>query len=128
MEKRTEEWLLQSDYDLETAEVMYNSGRQIYAVFMCHLAIEKAIKGLLYERLREIPPKSHSLVLLLTKLEERPPEHLGKVIVKLSEASIPTRYPDDLARVQRDYSAMVVRDLLDRSREVIAWIKKQLSP
>jgi HEPN domain-containing protein len=128
MEKRTEEWLRQSDYDLETAEVMYQSGRQIYAVFMCHLAVEKAIKGLLYERHREIPPKSHSLVLLLTKLEERPPAHLGKVIVKLSEASIPTRYPDDLARVQRDYSAEVVRDLLDRSREVIAWIKMQLSP
>lgn len=67
-------------------------------------------------------------MLLLTKLEVRPPEHLGKVIVKLSEASIPIRYPDDLARVQRDYSAEVVRDFLDRSREVIAWIKKQLSP
>ncbi|WP_367401612.1 HEPN domain-containing protein [Geoalkalibacter halelectricus] len=39
MEKRTEEWLRQSDYDFETAEVMFNSGRQIYAVFMCHLAI-----------------------------------------------------------------------------------------
>ncbi|AMV72831.1 HEPN domain-containing protein [Desulfuromonas carbonis] len=128
METRTEEWLRQSDYDLETAEIMYQSGRQIYAVFMCHLAIEKALKGLLYDRLREIPPKSHSLVLLMTKLEERPPEYLGKVIVKLSEASIPTRYPDDLAKVQRDYSADVVRELLDRSREVVVWIKKQLSP
>ena len=76
METRTEEWLRQSDYDLETAEIMYQSGRQIYAVFMSHLAIEKALKGLLYDRLREIPPKSHSLVLQMTKLEERPPEYL----------------------------------------------------
>jgi hypothetical protein len=57
MEKRTEEWLRQSDYDFETAEVMFNSGRQIYA-----------------------------------------------------------------------YSAEVVRELLDRGREVTAWIKKQLLP
>jgi len=128
MEKRTEEWLRQSDYDLETAEAMYGSGRHIYAVFMCHLSIEKALKGLLYERLQEIPPKSHSLVLLLTKLEERPPENLGRFIVKLSEASIPTRYPEDLAKVQRDYPADVTRELLDRGKEVAAWIKKQLLP
>ena len=128
MEKRTEEWLRQSDYDFETAEAMFNCGRQIYAVFMCHLSIEKAIKGLLYERFRELPPRSHSLVLLLTKLDVRPPERLGKVIVKISESSIPTRYPDDLAKVQKDYSAEVVRELLDRGREVTAWIKKQLLP
>jgi HEPN domain-containing protein len=107
---------------------MFNSGRQIYAVFMCHLSIEKAIKGLLYVPFREIPPRSHSLVLLLTRLDVRPPENLGKVIVKIGEASIPTRYPDDLAKVQQDYSAEVVRELLDRGREVTAWIKKQLLP
>lgn len=128
MEKRTQEWLRQSDYDFDTAEVMYGSGRYIYAVFLCHLAIEKALKGLLYEQGRALPPKSHSLVLLLTKLDVRPPDPLGKVIVKLSEASIPTRYPDDLAKVQRDYSAGVVRGLLDSGQEVIAWIKNQLSP
>lgn len=128
MEKRTEEWLRQSDYDLETADTMFESGRHIYAVFMCHLAIEKALKALLYERLREIPPKSHSLVLLLTKLEVRPPENLGRYIVRLSEASIPTRYPEDLAKVQRDYSTEVTRELLDRGKEVATWIKNQLLP
>lgn len=126
MEKRTEEWLRQSDYDFETAEVMFESGRQIYAVFMCHLAIEKAIKGFIYERTRENPPRSHSLVLQLTKLEIRPPERLGKVVVKISEASIPTRYPEDLAKLQQDFSSGVVRELLDGGKEVIAWIKSQL--
>ena len=126
MEKRTEEWLRQSDYDFETAEVMYEGERHVHVVFMCHLALEKALKGLLYERIREISPKSHSLILLLTKLDVRPPEPIGKVIVKLSEASIPTRYPDDLAKVQRDYSGEVTRDLLDRGREVAEWIKMQL--
>jgi HEPN domain-containing protein len=128
MEKRTREWLSQSDYDLETAEAMHSSGRYIYAVFMCHLAIEKALKGLLYESSREIPLKTHSLVLLLTKLGARPPEHIGRYIVKLSEASIPTRYPEDLAKVQQDYSSQVTRGILDSGKEAIEWIKKQLQP
>ena len=37
----------------------------MYCVFMCHLAVEKALKGLYFERLRRVPPKSHSLVFLL---------------------------------------------------------------
>ena len=49
MEKRTEEWLRQSDYDMDTALYMYEGGRFIYAVFMCHLAVEKTLKGLYYE-------------------------------------------------------------------------------
>jgi HEPN domain-containing protein len=40
------EWFKQADYDLETAEAMFITGRYIYTVFMCHLSIEKELKGL----------------------------------------------------------------------------------
>jgi HEPN domain-containing protein len=93
---------------------------------MCHLAIEKALKGLLFEQTLNVPPKSHNLVLLLTRLDERPPDSLGKVIVRLSEASIPTRYPEDLSKAQKDFSESIVREVLDSGKEVLDWIKKQL--
>ena len=38
-----EEWYFQSDYDLETAEDMLTSGRNVYCIFMCHLSLEKRI-------------------------------------------------------------------------------------
>jgi HEPN domain-containing protein len=60
MEQRTSEWLEQSDYDMDTAVYMYEGARYIYAVFMCHLSIEKALKGFFYEKHRSIPPKSHN--------------------------------------------------------------------
>lgn len=126
MEKRTEEWLRQSDYDMDTADFMFQGGRYFYAVFMCHLAIEKSLKGLHYERPRQIPPKSHSLVYLLNEIGIRPPEEQGKFIIKLSEASIPTRYPEELARVQRDYTENIVKEILAKSKEVITWIRRQL--
>ena len=34
-------WKELADYDIETAEVMYNGGRWLYVGFMCHLVIEK---------------------------------------------------------------------------------------
>ena len=99
MEKQTEEWLKQADYDMDTADYMYKGGRYIYAVFMCHLSVEKALKRLYFEKLRKIPPKSHNLVYLLNEIGIKPPENPGMFIVKLGEASIPTRYPENLARL-----------------------------
>ena len=59
--KPPEEWFRQADYDLETAEAMFKAGRYIYTVFMCHLSIEKALKGLYAKRFRKDPPKIHNL-------------------------------------------------------------------
>lgn len=126
MEKRTQEWLRQSDYDLETADAMHRAGRYVYAVFMCHLAVEKAIKGLYYEKRRQLPPKSHNLIYLLNEMGLKPPEKPGKFVVKLNEASVPTRYPDSLAKIQEIYREAVVEDILAGSREVILWIRQQL--
>ncbi|AOY60149.1 HEPN domain-containing protein [Desulfococcus multivorans] len=126
MEKRTEEWLRQADYDLDTAYYMHKGGRHIYAVFMCHLAVEKALKGLYYENFRKIPPKSHNLIYLLNEIGIKPPAAPGKFIVKLSTSSIPTRYPENLAKLQKIYSEPVVKDILSKGEEVIGWIKKQL--
>jgi hypothetical protein len=56
----------------------------------------------------------------------QPPDDLGRYIVRLSEASIPTWYPEDLARVQKEFGAEVVAGILAKGKEVVAWIKSQL--
>ena len=38
-------WKELSDYDMETAEVMYRGSRWLYVGFMCHQVIEKTIKA-----------------------------------------------------------------------------------
>lgn len=67
MDKRAVEWLRQAEYDMDTAEFMAEGGRYFYAVFMCHLAIEKALKGLYEQNLHEIPPKTHNCSLYWTE-------------------------------------------------------------
>lgn len=126
MERRTEEWLRQSAYDMDSAVYMHEGGRHIYAVFMCHLAVEKALKGLYYEKRREIPPKSHNLIYLLNEIGIKPPTEPGRFIVKLNEASIPTRYPENLTKLQQVYSETIVKDILSKGKELTTWIKRQL--
>ncbi|WP_281276819.1 HEPN domain-containing protein [Desulfoglaeba alkanexedens] len=80
------------------------AGRYFYAVFMCHLSIEKALKGLYYKVLDEVPPKTHNLLYLLNKIGKKPEPKLEKFIIKLNTASVATRYPDDLAKIQGAYT------------------------
>lgn len=125
MEIKTIEWLRQSDYDMETADYMIQGGRYFYAVFMCHMSIEKALKGLYFERRREIPPKVHNLVYLLNEIGIKPPESPGKWIARLNEANITTRYPEELNTLQKVYTESVVRMIINGGKEVIQWIKTQ---
>lgn len=123
--KHSQEWLKQADYDMKTAEIMFDNKRYFYAVFMCHLSVEKALKGLYLERLKEIPPKVHNLVYLLNKIGVKPSEPTGKFLIKLNEASIVTRYPEELDKLQKDFTQPVVKEILLKSKEALEWIKTQ---
>ena len=105
---------------------MYSGGRYMYAVFMCHLSIEKALKGLFFEKKLEVPPKTHNLIYLLNGMNIKPPEQPGRFIAKLSEASIPIRYPENLAKLQQIYTKEVVNKILTDGKECIVWIKQKL--
>ena len=52
--------------------------------------------------------------------------HLAKFIIKLNEASVPTRYPENLATLQKDYTQNVVREIIFKTGEVLNWIKSRL--
>lgn len=125
MSDRLEEWLKQADYDMDTADVMFQSGRYFYAVFMCHLSIEKSLKGLYSKVLEEIPPKTHNLLYLLNKIGKKPGQELEKFVIKLNTASVATRYPDDLAKIQAAYSEDVTKNMITKSKEMLAWVKTQ---
>jgi HEPN domain-containing protein len=105
---------------------MFQGSRYFYAVFMCHLSLEKALKGFYFEKLQDIPPKMHNLVSLMNKIGVKPPEVLGKFIVRLNEANIATRYPESLENLQKAYTKDITIDIISNTKEVLAWIKQQL--
>lgn len=45
------------------------------------------------------------------------------VIMKLNEASIPTRYPDDLKGMLKDFSKANTKGILTDSKRILKWLK-----
>ncbi len=124
-DKRHEEWYFQSDYDLETAFDMFKSGRFIYCIFMCHLSLEKALKGLLVKSKEEFPSKSHSLIYFVEKLELKMEDSNYEFLFSLNKISVPTRYPEDLRKLVTAYSKERTENILNRTKEIQLWIKQQ---
>jgi HEPN domain-containing protein len=123
--KDPSEWLTQADYDLETAQILLDKQRNFYAVFMAHLAVEKALKGLLREKLGEIPPKTHDLNYLIRKIGIQPEEEMHEFLIQLTEAQIMTEFPEDYEKLQREFPAELVQDILMQSKTAVQWVKEQ---
>ena len=65
MRRDTKNWLASADYDIETANHMLATGRYLYVIFMCHLALEKTLKAIAAEAQQKTPPKTHDLLYLV---------------------------------------------------------------
>ncbi|MFA4852212.1 MAG: HEPN domain-containing protein [Bacteroidales bacterium] len=123
--KQVKEWFIQSDYDLETADAMLKTGRFVYCVFMCHLALEKALKGLFVKKFDKVPSKIHNLIFLADELNLVMTEEQLKFIYKLNALSITTRYPDELKKLIKVYNLETTEQILNNTKEIQQWIKKQ---
>ena len=124
MAKNPKEWLVQARYDLATAQWMLRGRKYFYAVFMCHLCMEKALKGIYHKSLKKLPPKTHSLIFLIDKIGIKPAEGLLKFLVKIDQASVATRYPEDIGRLQKVYTAAKVKGILNKAEEILQWAEK----
>ncbi|MFH1563288.1 MAG: HEPN domain-containing protein [Nitrospirota bacterium] len=80
VEKTVNYWRESAEYDLETANALFEKKRFPYALFMGHLALEKLLKGLFVKDNQSHVPWIHSLPILASKLKIKiSDEILGKL-------------------------------------------------
>ena len=90
-------WLDIADYDLDTAEAMYQTGRRLYVAFMCHQTIEKTIKAYWCATQPNDPPYTHSHLRLAEGcgLYEQMDDEQRDFIDIITNYNIEARYPED---------------------------------
>lgn len=124
--KPPEEWFKQSEYDLDTSESMFKTERYFYTVFMCHLSTEKALKGLYAKKFKEDPPKIHNLNYFCEKINLELDENFMKFIDKLNSLSVPTRYPDEIEKLLKEYKKNETEKILNQTKELLLCLKQRL--
>lgn len=126
MNKETKNWLKMVDYDLTTAKQMFKTGRYVYVIFMCHMAIEKSLKAVICEEENKIPPKTHDLIYLVSKGKIKLPADLLDFAGMINNAGVVTRYPEDLSKLISSYPKNKTAEYLSKAQEVIKCIKKDV--
>ena len=124
MRKDTENFLLSSEYDFTTAQHMLKTGRYVYVVFMCHIAIEKLLKAVVAEITGRTPPKTHNLIYLVKLANLYIPQELFDFVAKINNSSVVTRYPEDFKILITSYPEEIVREYLENTEKVLTWLRQ----
>ena len=124
MDNEVQNWLKMAEYDLSTAEHMLKSNRNIYVIFMCHLVIEKLLKAIHVKVFSRTPPKTHDLILLVQRTSVTFSDEMMDFIGKLNNASVATRYPQNLSELKASYPKKVAEEYLKETKKVARWLKK----
>ena len=122
-------WLDIADYDLDTAEAMYSTGRWLYVAFMCHQVIEKTLKAYWCATQEDEPPYIHNHKRLAdgcglySKMSIEQKDFLNTVTTYNIEA----RYPESKDALARKLDKEACRFIIDNTKTLQTWIKEQLS-
>ena len=121
-------WIDIAEYDLETAQVMLDGRRFLYVGFMCHQVIEKMLKAYYVFINNDNPPCIHNLSFLAEKSDilEIMTEEQKDFMDLLEPLNIEARYPKDKVKLLRSLNFESCRDILQKTRDLYQWIKKQL--
>lgn len=105
---KVEYWLDIADYDLDTAEAMYQTRRWLYVAFMCHQVIEKTIKAYWCATQSTAPPYTHNHMRLADGcgLYEMMNDEQRDFLDTITNYNIEARYPEDKAENWQKLSQM----------------------
>ncbi|MFA7636415.1 MAG: HEPN domain-containing protein [Monoglobales bacterium] len=127
MNDKAEYWIKLADYDIETASAMLQTKRYLYVGFMCHQAIEKALKAVIAND-DVIPPKIHGLMKLaqIGKIYDFMPNDYKDMLDTLDPLNIATRYPEQIEKLAATLSEDRCKTIFAETEDLLCWIKQQL--
>ena len=117
-------WFNKAKDEIESAIVMLHAGKYLYTGFMCHQAIEKALKGYYIFLTDERHPQTHNLAKLMeeTSLYSKASDKHKETITKLNPLYIDARYEDYKNKTSSLLTKEYTETLLSETEELLEWI------
>ena len=122
-------WIDIANYDIDTAEAMYQTGRWLYVAFMCHQAIEKTLKAYWCGTQDEDPPYTHHHMRLAEGcgIYDSMDDEQKDFLDTITNYNIEARYPQDKEELARTLTKQTCRNLIDETKQMMRWIQDVLS-
>lgn len=121
-------WSDLSDYDLDTADAMFRTGRWLYVGYMCHQTLEKIFKAYWCSKKEEPAPYSHNLINVAQScgLGQLLSDGQKVFISEIMPMNIQARYPSYKESLSSALSEAKCKEILDKTKEMQQWVKTKL--
>ena len=121
-------WIELSDYDYDTADAMFRTGRWLYVGFMCHQCIEKIFKAYWCKKKSEPTPYSHTLINLAQScgLGQLLNDEGRSFVSELMPLNIEARYPSYKQAIGESLSEGRCKELMRKTKVLQEWVKAML--
>jgi len=127
MDKIVTHWVERSQYDLDTAKIMLDTGRYLYVAYMCQQAVEKILKALIAQLGKENFP-IHNLN-RLADIADISNELTSEQFIFLAELTpyhIEARYGDYKDSLFEIINEKKAEQVYKKTREIHKWIYQKI--
>lgn len=118
-------WLKGSDYDWEAARSLFRSGKHPYCLFLCHLSVEKLLKGLIVKKTQAHAPYTHNLAYLAGKLSLEFSKEQLALLEEMNDFNLEARYPDEKNEFYKKATKPFTKQYLKSAGVLREWLKKK---
>ena len=121
--KQIQYWKDGAFSDLKTADILIEENRFLHGLFFCHLSIEKILKALVVQQTKDLAPKTHNLLLLLSRTTVSIDDADNRFLGILMKYQLEGRYPDyDPALLTRNQA----KEYFAKTKELLECFTKKL--
>jgi HEPN domain-containing protein len=127
-DKKIKYWVEISDDDLETAEILFEKDKFLFAGYLLQQSIEKILKAYYQHKMDSFPPKTHNLTYLceVTGLFNEIDDLQQNLLYQLNPLNLETRYPEYRDKISKSLTKEMLGELLFQTKELQKWIKQKL--
>jgi HEPN domain-containing protein len=120
-------WLDLAKEDIDVANGLLGLGKLLYAGFICHLSVEKALKARI-ESTGVTPLKIHNLIRLaeIGGILQLMTDEQKEILKALNPLQIEARYPAYKKQAESIITDDQCAGMISQAKEMIEWIEKQL--
>lgn len=121
-------WLDHVQEDISAAEDLWRTGHWLYVAFLCHQALEKALKAYYVATNEDDPPYTHSHTRLLNVcgITDGLTDEQLRFVALMEPMYIKARYPEQKVRTARTLDKEICQDFINKTKQLTRWIEERL--
>jgi len=120
-------WISEADEAFEVAGHLFDKKDFSYALFFCHLALEKILKAIYVLHKGEHAPPIHNLHRLSKLAGIKMNDAQIEILLLATSFNIEARYPDIKRTFRKKCSKDYVQEQMISIRGLFSWLKKMMT-